>query len=43
MVVRAYSSVTSKEPHPNEIAVAPYTTDGDLALDPTLLGDDPEL
>jgi len=22
---------------------APYTTDGDLALDPTLLGDDPEL
>jgi hypothetical protein len=27
----------------NEIAIAPYTTDGDLALDPTLLGDDPEL
>jgi hypothetical protein len=27
----------------NEIAVAPYTTDGDLALDPRLLGDDPEL
>jgi hypothetical protein len=25
------------------IAVAPYTTDGDLALDPTLLGDEPEL
>jgi len=25
------------------IAVAPYTTDGDLALDPRLLGDDPEL
>ena len=27
----------------NDIAIAPYTTDGDLALDPTLLGDDPEL
>lgn len=27
----------------NEIAIAPYTTDGDLALDPSLLGDDPEL
>jgi ribosomal protein L11 len=26
-----------------EIGVAPYTTDGDLALDPTLLGDEPEL
>jgi hypothetical protein len=26
-----------------DIAIAPYTTDGDLALDPTLLGDDPEL
>lgn len=26
-----------------DIAVAPYTTDGDLALDPTLLADDPEL
>lgn len=26
-----------------DIAVAPYTTDGDLALDPTLLGDDPHL
>ena len=25
------------------ITIAPYTTDGDLALDPTLLGDDPEL
>ena len=25
------------------IAVAPYTTDGDLALDPALLGDEPEL
>lgn len=27
----------------NDIAIAPYTTDGDLALDPTLFGDDPEL
>ena len=27
----------------NDIAVAPYTTDGDLAIDPTLLGDDPPL
>ena len=27
----------------NDIAIAPYTTDGDLALDPTLLGEDPEL
>lgn len=26
-----------------DITVAPYTTDGDLALDPTLLGDEPEL
>lgn len=26
-----------------DIAVAPYTTDGDLALDPALLGDNPEL
>ncbi|MFI4971202.1 MAG: hypothetical protein ACHP7H_00865 [Hyphomicrobiales bacterium] len=26
-----------------DIAVAPYTTDGDLALDPTLLGVDPQL
>lgn len=26
-----------------DIAIAPYTTDGDLALDPTLLGDAPEL
>ncbi|MGH2715620.1 MAG: hypothetical protein ACRDM7_17370 [Thermoleophilaceae bacterium] len=26
-----------------DIAVAPYTTDGDLALDPALLGDDPQL
>lgn len=25
------------------ISIAPYTTDGDLALDPTLLGDEPEL
>ncbi len=25
------------------IAIAPYTTDGDLALDPSLLGDEPEL
>ncbi|MDA8024984.1 MAG: hypothetical protein M0T78_00355 [Actinomycetota bacterium] len=27
----------------NEVAVAPYTTDGDLALDPNLLGDGPAL
>ena len=27
----------------NDIAIAPYTSDGDLALDPTLLGDDPAL
>lgn len=27
----------------HDIGVAPYTTDGDLALDPTLLGEDPEL
>jgi hypothetical protein len=27
----------------NDIGVAPYTTDGDLALDPTILGDEPEL
>jgi hypothetical protein len=27
----------------NDVAIAPFTTDGDLALDPTLLGDDPEL
>ena len=27
----------------NDIAIAPYTTDGDLALDPSLLGADPEL
>jgi hypothetical protein len=27
----------------SDIAIAPYTTDGDLALDPTLLGDDPAL
>jgi hypothetical protein len=27
----------------NDIGIAPYTTDGDLALDPTLLGDEPEL
>ena len=26
-----------------ELAIAPYTTDGDLALNPSLLGDDPEL
>jgi hypothetical protein len=26
-----------------DIAVAPYTTDGDLALDPALLGDEPQL
>ena len=27
----------------NDIGIAPYTTDGDLALDPTLIGDEPEL
>lgn len=27
----------------NDIGIAPYTTDGDLALDPSLLGDEPEL
>lgn len=27
----------------SDIGIAPYTTDGDLALDPTLLGDEPEL
>lgn len=27
----------------SEIGIAPYTTDGDLALDPALLGDEPEL
>ena len=27
----------------NDIGIAPYTTDGDLALDSTLLGDTPEL
>ncbi|MDP4015336.1 MAG: hypothetical protein Q8P38_12075 [Candidatus Nanopelagicales bacterium] len=27
----------------SDIAIAPYTTDGDLTLDPTLLGDEPEL
>lgn len=27
----------------NDIGVAPYTTDSDLALDPTLIGDEPEL
>jgi hypothetical protein len=26
-----------------EIGIAPYTTDGDLALDPSLLGEEPEL
>jgi hypothetical protein len=26
-----------------DIAIAPYTTDGDLALDPSLLGENPEL
>jgi hypothetical protein len=26
-----------------EIGIAPYTTDGDLAIDPTLLGDEPQL
>lgn len=27
----------------NDLAIAPYTTDGDLALDPKLLDDEPEL
>lgn len=27
----------------NDIGIAPYTTDGDLALDPSLIGDEPEL
>ena len=27
----------------SDIAIAPYTTDGDLALDPSLLGDEPEI
>jgi hypothetical protein len=27
----------------SELAVAPYTTDGDLAIDPTLLEDEPRL
>src|SRR5712691_1819198 len=27
----------------SDIGIAPYTTDGDLALDPTLLGDEPAL
>jgi hypothetical protein len=27
----------------SDMSVAPYTTDGDLAIDPSLLGDDPEL
>jgi hypothetical protein len=27
----------------NDIGIAPYTTDGDIALDPTVLGDTPEL
>lgn len=27
----------------NDLAIAPYTTDGDLSLDPKLLGDKPEL
>jgi hypothetical protein len=26
-----------------DLAVAPYTTDADLTLDPSLLGDEPEL
>lgn len=28
---------------PSDASVAPYTTDGDLAIDPSLLGDDPKL
>lgn len=28
---------------PTDIGIAPYTTDGDLALDPSLLSDEPEL
>jgi hypothetical protein len=27
----------------SDMSIAPYTTDGDLAIDPSLLGDDPEL
>jgi hypothetical protein len=27
----------------SELGIAPYTTDGDIALDPSLLGDDPAL
>ena len=27
----------------SEMSVAPYTTDGDLTIDPSILGDDPEL
>lgn len=27
----------------NDIGIAPYTTDGDLAIDPSILGDEPEL
>jgi hypothetical protein len=27
----------------DDVGVAPFTTDGDLALDPTLLGDEPLL
>ena len=26
-----------------DVGIAPYTTDGDLAVDPTLLGSEPEL
>ena len=27
----------------NDIGIAPYTTDGDIAVGPTILGDEPEL
>jgi hypothetical protein len=27
----------------NDIGIAPYTTDGDIAVDPTILGDEPEI
>lgn len=27
----------------NDVGIAPYTSDGDIAVDPTILGDEPEL
>ena len=35
--------LSTSAPGLNDLAIAPYTTDGDLVLDPTLLGDEPEL